>query len=690
MVGFFFGLPSSAYAGAIADSIRATCPDQSMRYSSVVDDFAIRIRDNVEAYGCGVLSAYGVFADSEMDRIRQWEDDQSFEAVNRVFLFAERYQLDIAAKPIVFDALDALLLTSDNALDGQLDDLFSQITLAERRRMNQNPETILYMMWAVWLSESTLPRDILRISDSLRRDFRQENLPTALILDSQIGAVYPEYSATRRLELIKDVFKTYGSAFMGKVAGNEMALPNLVYLLPPQSGDIAGSQSLTDSDLDHLRDDYAEIMEETINTFMALNESSLGFGVAIDASSVLAPYILDGLLDASKMSITSYLKAQIHSPVFAKHMALQNCSKEDFAVHVATFFKFLAPNKVGEDTKMEEPIFHLQHNLAMIANWYHDEYSMRQWVIDEGNVPSIFINNISRLPYYYKQSVPPTKQYISELLQKLPATLNDKASFILALFQSSDYFNWITKAADAKEIVVANEDVGDISAPKYLYILTTPFPAQGDTSVFNRFYNDGSGVAAVSLLHRYSIIDLSTHEFTEKEKLLSLLGDTNTVITIASIAAIPLTGGASIAVIGAQLAAKQAAKKGIKQAMKLGYRYTRKTVSRNVSRSVGRLNGKGGWEAAKREIKELTGVIPKRGRPSLYAGNQAAMGKVILRGELISDSVQFSIIAAGLASGIYCANFDETSSSNLGRSLCGKKDEAPSVNLCQSMKGGEI
>jgi len=46
----------------------------------------------VATYGCGVVSAYGVFADSNMDRIAQWEDEpENFKVVNRVFLLSSAW-----------------------------------------------------------------------------------------------------------------------------------------------------------------------------------------------------------------------------------------------------------------------------------------------------------------------------------------------------------------------------------------------------------------------------------------------------------------------------------------------------------------------------------------------------------------------------------------------------------------------
>lgn len=666
----------------MSDAIKADCPDEYAQYKQTVQEYARGMRENVEAYGCGVVSAYGVFAEIDMDRIEQWEDhSQEFETVNDVFLLAKRYKLSIASNPVLFDAIRVLLGNKRERLFDQIDQLFSYASQYELRRMNKEPERLLYLMWAMRIDTGKMPRHIFRTAKHLRREFPLKTLVIALILDEQITKVYPEYSVKKRLKLIQHVFHTYSKTFMTKFIANALALPNLVYLLPPQPEDIHGSQDISNARLTKLQRDYAGIIKQIVKTFEVATNGN--FGIAIDSTAVLAPYIQQALMESSAMSITAYLKAQIESPVFERYLNQQgSCNETDFSTYVAMFFTFLAPHKQDEESHKPVPINYLQNNLSKIAYWYSRDEHMRAWVVDQKNAPKAFIQNIAWLPYYYEQLSPRSREYMSKLLLDLPGSINTNASFILALKQGSDYFEWINDAPDADEIVDANEDVGDNSVAKYRYILTTPFPAQDDASVFQRFISGGKDIPAISSLERSSVDELSTHEFTKSEKYQSMANAADNVFTVAMILATPVTGGASLTYVGAKIALKLAAKKGIKYGMRVGYRYVRKTASKNIVRTTQRLTGKEGKQAFIRESKELAGLAPKRGRPSLYAKGQSTMKKTITRGDQLSSRLQLGLIAVPVATMLYCAKFSSTSSS-----LCQTQAEASPVNQCMHFKG---
>jgi len=210
--------------------------------------------------------------------------------------------------------------------------------------------------------------------------------------------------------------------------------------------------------------------------------------------------------------------------------------------------------------------------------------------------------------------------------------------------------------------------------------------------VFERFFRNGSGISALSALQSYSVDDLSSHTFTKSEKFMATLGSIDNVITVVSVVAVPLTGGASLALIGGRMAMKEAAKKGIKSAMKVGYRYVRKTASRNVKRAIRRMSGKEGKKAFVREVKELGGLAKKRGRPSNYSGAQAKMIQRISRAghatESLDNAIKFSLTASGIAAVVYCNQFADHSSKSWARSLCVKDEASRSENICKNFKLG--
>jgi len=683
-------LPRVAAAGSIGDTLRAECPKQAQQYDSTINEYAIRMRDYVEAYGCGVITAYGVFAETDIDRIAQWEDSEdAFEDVNSVFFMADQYHLDVANNPLLFDALLSLIGSGSSVMNDRLDRLLSNLSRRERNHINKAPEQILYLIWALQMNENSKSKAMIRQANRLQSDFPPSYLPAALILNGQIGIAYPDIKPLQRYQLVKDVVHSFSADLIKKIALNHLALSNFINLLPPQLGDLPYIQGLTDQELIHVQSDYVQVMKVVLEQF---NHLTGNIGASMDASSVLAPYILDALKDAPAMAISTYLKAQISSPTFQTFVQQYgSCRDDEFATITGSFFAFLNPQKKVHGSY--EALPYLQHNLARIANWYRIDPNMRAWIKDTQNDPTSMIQNLARLPFLYREIPSRSRTYLSKLIQELPGTKNENASFILALGQYSDYFQWVGTANDADSMVISNEDVGDKSAPKYIYMLLTPYPSQNDPSIFNRFQVKKSDVGMVSLIHRYTVDDFSTHTFTKKEKCEALAGNIDNAITIAAIVAVPLTGGASILVIGSRLAAKQVMKKGLKYSAKVLYRYARKNFSRTIRRSASRLTGKEGKQAFKRELKELAGHAPKRGRPSMYAENQSKMRNIIVSAEKESDSRQSQLLITsmlGVATAIYCAKFADHTSKTWLKSICNVDAEQESTDICQNIQQGGI
>ncbi|MDQ6967598.1 MAG: hypothetical protein Q9M14_02810, partial [Mariprofundaceae bacterium] len=557
-----------AMAGVISDDIKGSCSAEYQKYRSTVDYFAIRMRSYVETYGCGVVSAYGVFAENDMDRIEQWEDDPaSFEVVNRVFLLSDTYGLNIDAKPALFDALAGFINMGSEDIIQRLESTLGDASRREIRRIDREPMRLLYLFWALELEPNADSRRVFKTYRKLQRDIPQSFLPMALMLDGQITTLYQNMdenihhniSAKDRYEMIENMIHDYSIEFLERVASNRMALPNIIYLLPPQARDIPNLQGLTDNELDQLRRDYTSGIKNIVENLEQLTKN---IGLSMEGMSFLTPYILDAMVQGVPIrDITTYLQAQVQSPVFHTYFdQFKHCTKEEFAQLFSGFFVFLAPGKSQGDNSKPIAINYLKHNLASIVRWYVEDSVMQEWVMHPTD-PNRFVQNMAWLPYYRNKLNARGKSVMSDLMRTLSENVDTNATYILALQNSSGYFDWVQHSSDAMMFVTANEEVGDQSAKKYRYILTTPFPAQGDDSVFDHFEQDGKlYVGFLSQLQQESIDALEIHEFTNIEKWATLINTADNIATGLSIAAVPFTAGASLYYVGAKIAAKQAAK----------------------------------------------------------------------------------------------------------------------------------
>ncbi|MEH6544376.1 MAG: hypothetical protein V7721_10565 [Porticoccaceae bacterium] len=528
-------------AGSITEELKADCPVQYEQYKAVVNEYAIRIRENAHLYGCGVISAYGVFINNDIDRIERWEDNpESFESVSQVFLISEQYNININESPFIFETLSLFISSDKESAIRQLDLALSQASRYELERINSQPQRIIYLIWALHVIKDNVDQEVFEEYHQLMRDFPLKFLPAVLVLDIQIAQAYPSITASGRINLIKKVLDDYPAEFLTRVADSPRAMPGLIFLLPVQLEDIQNIQNLNEGALNRLQQDYASSIKELLKL---LNQLTGDAGLAMETMSIFAPHILDALAEADRTAIMAYLEAQLTSPVFSAYLRQSgNCNYKDFTATVATFFSFLAPHGRDVDDTIK-PIAYLQHNLARIANWYSEDETMRTWVSAETEEPQAFIKNMSQLPYYFINANPTSQKYISRLLEELPGDINKNATFLLDLRKNTNYFEWVWIADDVEAEIKYNEAI----TKKYLFILTTPFPSRLDSSVYQRFQSNGSGIFAIMTLQNYSQDSLERHTFTEGDEWLEILDKADTVAIYASIVLIPLTAGGSTA-----------------------------------------------------------------------------------------------------------------------------------------------
>lgn len=656
-----------SHSGAITDGIASTCPQQFSQYKETVREYAIRMKSNINKYGCEIISAYGVFIENNPDKIELWEDEpENFENVVLIFEFAQDYGLNIKKNPEYFYVINRLISLSEDNFIEKIKNILSKITQRDREKINQDPKNLIYWLWVINAQENQSIDEVARQTDKLMSEIPSTLIIAASILNIQIHEAYPDFSQRRRLELINELMDDYSTEFLLSVSNSPMALSNVIYLLRPQLGDIPELQNLSDNEVNKLREDYIDVMIDTIKQFKeSFNDDT---GLAMEGISLLVPYIVDALREVEAHEISSYLTAQINSPVFTEFLRQNNeCSREGFAHNVAIFFSFLAPKD-----KENEPIKYLEHNLIRISKWYVSDENFKMWIDHTNNEPSLFISNMSKLPYYYydlSNFSNKKRKYISQLLTGLPSNINNNASFIIALYKTN-YFDWIESSNNADIIIYSELDENDTNEPIYKYILTTPFPKRSDKSVFERFKKTNKGYSidanAISLLTSLTKAELKKHLFDSGEKFEYYVDTADDVLMVVSILATPLTGGLSIG----YSAARMAAKKGIKA----GFKYASKSIARNTVRSMSRLTGQQGQKLLKREAKELWMGTAKRGRPSHYSATQKVLNKSLSGVNNISNKYQINKVIDQIS--IMISSYIFENSDDL-------ENDEPRLNVCQ-------
>ena len=161
-----------------------------------------------------------------------------------------------------------------------------------------------------------------------------------------------------------------------------------------------------------------------------------------------------------------------------------------------------------------------------------------------------------------------------ELLETLPYEYDKKIVFLQRIEQSA-YFRNIVEQNDYDEYI--DGEYGK-SNRKYKYILLTPYPSQGDKTLFYTVLNTDINN---SLLQK-SLVDLITkskdeleiHEFTKMERFFGNVDTLENIATVASIGLAPFTGGVSLSYVAIAVA-----KKATKEAGKTGIRYLRRKIA---------------------------------------------------------------------------------------------------------------
>jgi hypothetical protein len=213
----------------------------------------------------------------------------------------------------------------------------------------------------------------------------------------------------------------------------------------------------------------------------------------------------------------------------------------------------------------------------------------------------LYIANVNKNFEYDK------KKIFFRLLNNLTA---DKFvnSVILYKLQNIGYFNKIITIPDYKTFVKANENDASFASQKFEFILKTDYPNRQGESVLSYLYTNQVEKAKKKLNKLY---DMKAEEMqeTKSEKYERYYDTASTMIDVASIALIPVTGGASL---GLNLGRK-AAMKGTKIAVKEYSKRIAKKVSirRIEKKGFDKINRGRERIASSETVKKVEKVVEK-------------------------------------------------------------------------------
>ena len=287
--------------------------------------------------------------------------------------------------------------------------------------------------------------------------------------------------------------------------------------------------------------------------------------------------------------------------------------------------------------------------MGLIAKWYSRDSGRKFIKSVQPSEWEHFSQSMGYLPEIYFSLNCKQVKVFDDLLLNLSTDSVTNGLFIILLSQESIYFEWVNTNREAFSLIRHNEnDIYGQTAKKYKYIFLTSFPKDSDLSLFLKFSNEEK--VPVSDIYQLMYMDnkaLSKHNFTDFEKYCSFAEDVyntvDNVIFVASILAVPITAGASIAVV-----AMQASRKGAKRAAKQALRKLSRRSAKSVCRLV-KLGSRKGRKVAWRELKELTGIAVKRGRKTL----QHSMQSNIYKAEVYSDAVGVTRVVYSAAAAYY-------------------------------------
>ena len=599
-VASIYLMPHTSNAGSFTNDIKEKCPGEFELHKHTVAEFAIRMKPFVEACGCGVVNLYHALARNNMELLDQLEEDiEIMRAAVEVFSISEEFTDTLETFPDLLPTL-VILARNDPDIFHKFSQVISSFSRHDSRQLRRNSSYILYYILASAMADKdTQSKKIESIARNLQKKVSVESVSALAMLYWHAMAVYPNAYPDYWMMAAEETLRSLGPKTV-KIL--EPYKDFLSYFLPPTEDDIPESQNISAKEIQQLRQDYMDLIVYVFNEI----SGRYGTPYALMVIEYISPAVLEGLrFHRNKSEIKSYLAYEFRSENF-KHV-LHNgvCQSGSGNEGLKTFFVSYSPYDNAQ------PVRGTEGNLGLIGKWF-TEGDLKQY-IDQAADTNGYIYSMSLLPRIYFSLSDKQKRAFNDLLFGLSGDVTMNARMIIALNNTSRYFAWIENGPDAFLKIEHNPDVllGE-SAPKYKHILLTSYPKDDSPSLFSSIGRASFSLAGLNHMMNMSVAELETHNFTDIEHYMAKAETAweivDWTVTVVSIAAIPFSAGASAAITSMNLS-----RKGAQTSAKMAL----KTLAKRTLKSTMKLVGKKGWKVAYREVKELAGKAPKRGRKAV-------------------------------------------------------------------------
>ena len=623
---------TNVYAEKNVDLVKRKCPSEYSKYSDTVEEY-IRMKEYVENCGCEVVPLYACFADNNMDFIDLLEADQDLmKSASKIVSSFPEFFAEIKFDPLIVESI--MIMDQDSFQ--VLKKILKNISQKDIEELKSNSNYFSYYLLTCMLIEGNNnddPKKIDSILRKLKRKIPKEKIDlfTFIYVLKNI-AEGSSVSPSECYNLVDLTLKTLGKKTTEEIIkADKVAFLNFI---APSSNLLEDSQSIDEYRLQKLKKNYVEIMRDVYNLFGSKERE--GWGIKI--SGMISKYIPDALIKYDNPEeIKQYFQYLFESQIFA--LAVRNgfCDETTDEALEKMFTMFSPPKG-----KSYSP-----GNLGLIAKWFQSgqlkEYMNK---ISDEDFDS-YIRTMYFLPKNYNTfNCAIQKDVFEDLLFNLSSSQVVNGMFLCFLSENTTYFDWI---AENDNISVFIKSDHSQSHEKYQYILLTQYPAREDDSLFARFtMKKKVPTEAVSLLSRMGTTELQEHNFTTSEKNMAMVSkvidNADTIITIASIAAIPFTAGASTSLVAA-MAIRKGSIATAKRAVK--------TLAKRGIKSAIKLSGKKGRKKAVRELSEVIGFSAKRGRKNIFEQN---FKKGIYRADSIVTSANLFRITSSMAAMYFLAS----------------------------------
>jgi len=601
----FLSQPCSVLGGMITEQIKASCPNQYITHEDTVNNYSVRMEEYVQRFGCGVISVYALFAEDNMELVETLEKDESMmAAASEIIMDMPGLAPAIKKDPTLLESI-LLMAKVDETAFIKLKEVISTMSRFELKKIARNSRYFLYTLAAMMMApDEATPDEIKHLARRLKKKVALRDIDTYMFFSIASLDLYPNASTEKRMGYVDLTFTTIGKKALRRIQPYKHYL---VYFLPPSVSDISESQNLNRTELDNIQSEYVSLMAFVFDYFAEIKKPEFGLCMA----EMLSGYILDALrYHNNSAEIIKYLRYQFKSRLFMAVFNHDPCDQDNIN-RMNDFFVMYSP--ANENTG--EVLSEAKGNLGLIAKWF-----CRGGINYMGSVKPenwrYFAKTMCYLPKIRFSLSGSQVKVFEDLLLNLSEVSVMNGLFVISLFQKTGYFKWISEGTDALTKINNTDNSMGHSLKKYKYILLTSYPKDRDPSLFQRFaQKEEVLVAEIQNLMTMNKVELEEHNFTNAEKKLalaeSIIDTTDNIILVVSIAAIPLTAGASTAVVAMMAARKSAmitAKMAFKTLAKRGLKSGRRLV---------KLGSKEGRKIASREARELIGFAAKRGRKNL-------------------------------------------------------------------------